>query len=319
MVDPLSTDAFYAGARDFARSALEAHHAGNHRRVPLDAGTALELLAKACLARRSPALLAELRGDSSVSSLIGLLRIECPSVPGKIRTIGLNEAGRRMELFGVRSKAVKGDLQTLVDMRNGVVHAAEDAEVEERILTAFVQHTDRLLGDLERERDDFWNGQLSVVDALLKDASDKLAHRVKVRLAAAEAELERRYAKEGEAVIALVRTLSKSTPLAGGQTFHACPVCDSHGIATGEHIIEWVPDAWDKDTGQITNLHDEVCFRAQKFHCQVCGLRLDSEAEMDTAGIGPIWQIEDADWRDYEHQDDDDAAYERWREDGYGR
>ena len=58
-----SPDAFYRGAREFARSALEAHHAGNHRRVALDAGTAVEHLAKACLARRSRALLAELRNS----------------------------------------------------------------------------------------------------------------------------------------------------------------------------------------------------------------------------------------------------------------
>jgi hypothetical protein len=46
MADSFSPDAFYASAREFARSALEAHHAGNHRRVPLDAGTALEHAAK---------------------------------------------------------------------------------------------------------------------------------------------------------------------------------------------------------------------------------------------------------------------------------
>jgi hypothetical protein len=29
-----------------------------------------------------------------------------------------------------------------------------------------------------------------------------------------------------------------------------------------------------------------------------------------------VWEIEDADWRDYEprYDDDTDAAYERWRE-----
>jgi hypothetical protein len=144
MADPFSPDAFYAGAREFALSALEAHHAGNHRRVPIDAGTALEHMAKACLARRSPALLAELKGDSSVGSLIALLRIEGAGAPAKIRTVGLTEALSRMGRF-VRSKAARDDLQTLVDIRNGIVHAAEDTEVEERILTAFVQQADSLI------------------------------------------------------------------------------------------------------------------------------------------------------------------------------
>ena len=66
-------------------------------------------------------------------------------------------------------------MQTLIALRNGVVHAAEDAEVEERILTAFVQQADTLLTDFGRGREDFWDGQLAVANALLTDASDKLA------------------------------------------------------------------------------------------------------------------------------------------------
>lgn len=326
MADPFSPDAFYGSARAFALSALEAHHAGNHRRVPLDAGTALEHLAKACLARRSPALLAEMKRDSSFNSLIGLLGIEGAAVPLKIRTIGLSEALHRMDRFA-RSKAAREDLQTLVDMRDGIVHAADGAEVEDRILAAFVQHTDGLLADLGRERGDFWNGQLAVVDAFLQDASDKIAHRVEVRLAAAAAMLERRYATEGEAVMTALRTLSKSYPLADDQRFHPCPVCDSHGIATGVHSVEWVPDDWDKETGEVTNAYGEVWFIAQKFHCPVCNLRLDSGAEIEKAQIGTSWEIEDADWRDYasdewrdyDPRDADDADYERWREERHER
>ena len=165
MADPFSCDAFYASAREFALSALEAHHSGNHRRVPIDAGTAVEHLAKACLARRSPALLVELRRDSSFDSLIALLRIEGAGGPGSIRTVGLSEALSRIGRF-VKSKVSKGDLQTLIDLRNGIVHAAEDAEVEERILTAFVQQADSLLTDFGGGREDFWDGQLAVVNAL---------------------------------------------------------------------------------------------------------------------------------------------------------
>jgi hypothetical protein len=47
--DLFSSGAFHESARDFALSALEAHQAVKNRRVPLDAGTTLEHLAKACL------------------------------------------------------------------------------------------------------------------------------------------------------------------------------------------------------------------------------------------------------------------------------
>jgi hypothetical protein len=313
MADPFSPDAFYGSARDFALSALEAHHTGNHRRVPLDAGTALEHLAKACLAQRSPALLAELKSETSVNSLIGLLRIEGAAVPAKIRTVGLSGALTRAGLF-VRSKAAKDDLQILVDMRNGTVHAAEDTEVEERILAAFAQQADALLTDLDRDRGDFWRGQLLVVDALLEDASDKLAHRIEVRLAAAAAMLERRTTTDGEAVITLLRSVSESAPLTAPQRLHKCPVCDSFGIATGQHTVEWEVTDWDKESLEPTHAEGEVWFTAHAFHCQVCGLRLDSEAEIDAAGITTAWQIKDADWRDYEPEYGEDAAYEHGRE-----
>jgi hypothetical protein len=238
MADPFSVEAFSSGARDLALSALEAHHAGNRRRVPIDAGTAPEHLAKACLARQSPALLAELKGEAGVTSLIGLLRIDGAGTAPVIRTIGLSEALSRLARF-VKPKAYREDLQTLADVRNGVVHAAEDADVEERILTALVQHTDTLLADLQCDRRDFWNGQLAVVDALLKDAIDKVAHRVAVRLAAAEAKAESRYAAEGEAVIKAIRAFSSSQPRTGNQQFLPCPACDYHGTSTGWHDIRW--------------------------------------------------------------------------------
>jgi len=91
--------------------------------------------------------------------VLGLLRIEGAGVPAIVRTVGLSGALERAGRF-VSSKAAKDDLGILVDMRNGIVHAAEGAEVEERILAAFVQQADALLADLGRDREDFWGGQL---------------------------------------------------------------------------------------------------------------------------------------------------------------
>jgi hypothetical protein len=83
-------------------------------------------------------------------------------------------------------------MQNLANMRNGIVHAAESEEVEAEILAAFVQHADGLK-DLGRDRAEFWGGQLAVADALLADASDKVAHQVDVKIAAARASYEREY------------------------------------------------------------------------------------------------------------------------------
>jgi hypothetical protein len=57
MVKAPTAEELYASAAKFAQYALDAHHKGDHQRVAMDAGTSLEHLTKACLAKRSPALL----------------------------------------------------------------------------------------------------------------------------------------------------------------------------------------------------------------------------------------------------------------------
>jgi len=72
-------------------------------------------------------------------------------------------------------------------MRDGTVDVALDDEVEELLLVAFVQHVDALVADLGEHRDNFWATYRSLVDALLKDASDRVAHHVEVMIEAARA------------------------------------------------------------------------------------------------------------------------------------
>lgn len=314
MVSSFNPESFYESAREFARTALEAHHAGNYRRVPLDAGTALEHLAKACLARRSPALLAELKGESSVSSLVWLLGIEGAKVAAKVRTVGLWDALARTELF-VTSPSVREDLRTLVDMRNGIVHAAENMEVEERILAAFAQHADAILKDLGRDRGEFWGGQLAVVDALLSDVSDKIAHHVEVKLAAAKASYEREYRDLDATMVAILkaaRSTARPLTITPEQQQVECPACGSAGVAAGMHEVWWATPERKQGT-QPTPSNPTVLFDADRFECPVCGLRLDSPAEMDLAGVETVWEIKDADWRDYE-EDPDLEAYETRRD-----
>jgi hypothetical protein len=76
--------------------------------------------------------------------------------------------------------------------------------------------------------------------------------------------------------------------------------------------VEWEVTDYDKETGAPTHAEGLVWFSAQAFHCPVCGLHLGSPAEIDKC-FDPIWQIEGADWHNYEPDYDEDA-YERWRE-----
>jgi hypothetical protein len=316
MPDSFSIEAFYDSALQFARTALEAHHNEDYRRVALDAGTALEHLAKAALASRSLALLADLRHESSVASLAWLLKVKDAKPPARIRSISLWEALLRVRPF-VSSAATQDDLRTLVDMRDGVVHAAQDAEMEARVLTAFVQQADALLADLGRARSDFWAGQQMVVDALLADATDKVAHRVAIKLAAAEASFAHEYGSMDPQVARMVRIareVSMTAPLAPDESVMRCPVCESNGVALGSYDVEYGDPDWDH--GVLVNVDAFVVFTAVRFFCRICRLRLDNPAELAAAKVNPSWQIEDADPREYEpaYEIDEDAAYDAWRD-----
>ena len=121
--------------------------------------------------------------------------------------MSLRDALERVQKL-VPSTASMSDLAMLAGMRDGTVHAALTDEVEERILAAFVQHCDVLLTDLGVDRAEFWGGRLSVVDALLAEASDRVAHRVAVKLAAARARLAARVAGEDPRLSQLARQLA---------------------------------------------------------------------------------------------------------------
>jgi hypothetical protein len=276
---PLTVDGFIESAREFASEALDAYIARKFRRVALDAGTALEHLAKACLASRSPALLTELRGEGNFVSMLGLLGMTGSTSSTSLRTVSLRDALARVRKL-VTSTASVTDLETLVDIRDGTVHAARSDELEERLVVTFVQHCDVLLQDLQADRGEFWGRQLAVVDALLADASDKVAHHVEVKLAAARARFEERSVEEHPELLSLARQVQDPSQRAWDMNSNPelCPACESFGVESG--IGDLVYDPEDKV--------EQLVFTAESFVCGVCGLRLDSPAELSAAGVDPI-------------------------------
>jgi hypothetical protein len=303
----LSPHAFYESARSFAGTAMRAHHARDHRRVALDAGTALEHLLKACLASRSPALLVELKpSDVNYYSLLRLLKIPEGGPLSRVRTVSLRDALQRMKAF-VTPSVSEEDLQTLVGMRDGTVHAALSDEVETHLLAVFAQFANTLLDDLGqfhlglRDRAQFWGDQQPVIDALLADASDMVAHDVEVKLAAARAYFAREYGEGPVGLLELARQRFEPDEDPGEdlgfQMAGKCPVCNSLAVASGVHDVEWEPE---HDEDQTDNANPTVWFTPSTFECRICRLRLDSLAEIIAAGMKPRWEHESADFRKYE-------------------
>jgi hypothetical protein len=285
LATPLSPDSLYRSACGFARTALQHHAAGAHLRVVIDAVTALEHLAKACLAGRSPALLVEFRGSDggNFASLLRLLRLPAAGPVRPLRTVGVQGALERVKVI-VPPKASWTDLQELMEIRNGTVHAAEDADVEERLVAAFVQHADTLLTDLGRSRAEFWDRQTEMADALLAAVGDKAASRVELRIARARANFDANYGHLAPEAVEVVRRLAAPQAIANEQVPCLCPACGSLGAARGVPEFTWrFEDPVEGEhfyKGEVTEW-----FAPAAFTCQVCGVHLDSPAELSAAGM----------------------------------
>jgi len=310
MAADLSVDGFCESAQNFAKSALQAHYTKDYQRVALDAGTALEHLAKAALYGRSPALLSELRGEGSFPHLLRLLDISKDKASQPLRTVSLRNALERVEDF-ITSHASRDDLKTLVDLRDGTVHAALADAVEERVVVAFLQHADALLDGLGRDRAGFWGEQVAVVDALVSDVTDKVAHDVAVKIAQAEAFYMRWISNVPEEVVddAIAARQAPEDP-AGEEVPTKCPACGWLGSATGSREVQWFDDEADEE-GAVFEPAGTVWFRPSWFGCDVCGLRLESPAEIHAAGMGWEWQREHEDPLQWEQR----LAKDRFRDD----
>jgi hypothetical protein len=278
-----TVDSLVESASGFAQGALQAH-GQDPRRVALEAGTALEHLAKAALAHRSPVLLAEIqRGNfADLLQLLGFPRSDIRP----LRTVGLRGALDRIEVF-VAPRGSRDDLRTLADMRDGTVHAAMDDEVETRLLATFVQYADELLHDLGRDRAEFWDGQIEVVDTLLTDASERIGRDVAVKLAQARAFFTDHYGEAPAELIEVIRRVAEPRRERFDQMSAECPVCESMGLVTGTSDLLWVPDEYDQ--GRIISSHDEEWFIPSAFECRVCNLRLNSINETETVGGFDSW------------------------------
>jgi hypothetical protein len=134
-----------------------------------------------------------------------------------------------------------------------------------------------------------------------------------VKLAAAQASFKRKYGDVPAEALKLMRQLRESQDYGRDQARVTCPVCQSPGVGTGSYDVVWEPD-WEGD--RIINAAGTLWFEADSFACRVCGLRLDSAAELGAADMETRWKIEDADPRAYEPYDED-SAYEAWREAQY--
>ncbi|MFF4148343.1 hypothetical protein ACFY0A_45590 [Streptomyces sp. NPDC001698] len=139
-----------ADGQNYAFRAMQAYLNADADLFALHAGVAAERLAKACLVRRSPALLVELQANafSSLAMLLGIAVVEPPGRRTKVRTVGLQLAFARLQAIGVQVDASRESLENFIEARNWATHGGTgDFDLEETAAN-FVKIVDSLRAPL---------------------------------------------------------------------------------------------------------------------------------------------------------------------------
>jgi hypothetical protein len=275
---------------------------GKHSLFLLHAATALEHLAKAVLAAQHPSLIAVASKDN-FESLLLLVGEKKAAKPGaRIRTIGAREALDRAGRYAPECTSLMDDLGLLIGVRDGVVHLADasSASVDE-VLVPYLKASEELREVLGIDKALYWDGFRDLVDQALKEHVEKARLRVEAALAVAGAEFERRFAEVGEAAKkAVLAAIEESYfPLEKyEEQLVDCPACGTRALVVGS-LREDFDEDWDHHEGVLLGVHLPVEFTPTGLLCRACHLQLTGRDEMDAAGIGEPWYLEDVDERDF--------------------
>lgn len=266
----------------------------------LHAATALEHLAKAALAERHPSLIAVAAKDNFESLLLLVGETKMAKPGAKLRTIGAREALDRAARYA--PGCATEDLRLLILVRDGVVHLADasSATVDE-VLVPYLKASEELRDVLGIDRGDYWDGFLDLVDQALRQNVEQARLRVEAALAVARGEFERRFDKVSEdAKKAMLAAIEESyQPLERyEEQLIDCPACGTPAVAIGALHEEFDED-WDHREGVLLGVHLLLQFIPTDLVCRACHLRLSGRDEMNAAGLGEPWYLEDVDEREY--------------------
>ncbi|MET7351558.1 hypothetical protein [Streptomyces mirabilis] len=274
MNDSLSSESFLRGAKKAAHRAMDEHGRREYDEFALQAGVAVEKLAKAVLAAKNPVYVAEIRNNSAdmVMYLGGHVQLD----EEKVRTVGATEAIKRLQKIGVLQKDPQLDL--LIDMRNGAAHASPDSALAKGMISPLARTIETLLNDLGTPLDAFWERWTDPLKNAVNEQEDQVFRDVQLRITQARHAFEDRFknlppgSKERvltagphpTAGIDFVATKASGVPVfnaSGGD----CPSCG------GPSMLTFEPTEL-----TATGVH----YWANGFTCSMCSFKVTGQDEM---------------------------------------
>lgn len=269
---------------------MQAHGEDDHQFFAVNAAASLELLMKAALCQRHPALIAGPKFDSLLHACD--LSDAAQSPRSAMRTVGGAETLERAIRVVPDLRSHASALRPLIENRNGVIHLGEPAVARELWLP-FLRASGVLLLDLEVEPGSYWAEYADLVEKAVQEGVRELEIEVERRIAAAAREFARRFEGLDESGRrAAIRAIESSyVPTRYEQETAQCPACNSEGVMDGFTETRWEMEA-DGDASFIAE------FSGSYFLCRVCGLELDGD-ELEISDVETDVPIDDADPGDF--------------------
>ena len=284
----LSHEALYGKSKRYVVRALRCKSNGDFDEYQLWASLALELLGKACLARRHPSLIANPMSSHSLFAASGIRTgIDITTISSKTMVCRL-----RVVVSGF-DRDVEKHCHNIFTRRNMELHSGElpyKSMTPSAWEVRFWHATDAILRDMDQSLND-WLGvsRAKAPTELLKHAHQAIVYATKVKIENAH----KAFSKMKKAVKEkLLRNADGKQPYHYNNVFAVdtdfehmveCPACTGNAIVAGDLVDEIPQDVGDEfDPWEETV---EKCYVAHEFFCPVCQLRLNSLAELEAAGV----------------------------------
>lgn len=291
------------GARQFARTGLEAYLNQDWSVFFLHCGTAIEHLAKCYLASMHPTLVMDQRDFDSLLHACGLAK-HARRPMSRIRTITATVALDRAEQFLARLSNIRDRLGLLIDARNGVAHISSHQGAPRDSLDAFLHAANILREALNVQATEYWGDFAEVVSTWTSETVVEGKRKTHEIVAAAKLEFDKRFGgMDDEAREIVIRAIEESY-VAGEQfeyDYLECPACDRKAQAHGSYEVSWEPD-YDVEGGEgyVSGAYPVVTFFPGQLSCRVCGLEIAGDEQLRAVEVNESWPLEDVDVEELE-------------------
>ena len=294
-------DSLFDKSRHFIGKCIAARNAGKLEDCQLWAAIALEILAKAALAKIHPVLVADPRNDVSLLVACGC---RLASDYQELRTINANQIYSRIQKL--ESKLDVDFCMQMANRRNAQLHSGETPYAAMKLNAWIPQYWKacKVLLELQKKSLSDWinDDEATMVEAVIYKRLTALQHSVHARIKSSRQNFKDRYPEGSIQREALAQQEGQKQPepiqpitnIKGFPppfphevvvpseitTSERCPACAFQGMLTCRQTHE----------GPVTVEPEQtmVCmlFPPLEFKCEICGLRLKGHEELEVADVG---------------------------------